>query len=130
MLPRTGEDLANVVSVLLKTSDAKDPDKDLARLVHQAIVRRNVVVQLILSMKKRGHRGDRNVRMEEVQSRAQSLPESCVPPEMIKLSPLDKLLDKTQTQNSATPIATPQHEEEAAANLAVTRTNGVFLEKK
>ena len=51
VLPRTGEDLANVVSVLLKTCDAKDSDKDLARLVHQAIVRRDVVVQLILSMK-------------------------------------------------------------------------------
>ena len=51
VLPRTGEDLANVVSVLLKTSDAKDSDKDLARLVHQAIVRRDVVVQLILSIK-------------------------------------------------------------------------------
>ena len=53
MLPRTGEDLANVVSVLLETSDAKDSDKDLARLVHQAIVRRDVVVQLILSMKQK-----------------------------------------------------------------------------
>ena len=51
VLPRTGEDLANVVSVLIKTCDAKDSDKDLARLVHQAIVRRDVVVQLILSMK-------------------------------------------------------------------------------
>ena len=47
VLPRTGEDLANSVSVLLKTADAKASDKDLARLVHQAIVRRDVVVQLI-----------------------------------------------------------------------------------
>ena len=47
VLPRTGEDLANVVSVLLKTVDAKDSDKYLARLVYQAIVRRDVVVQLI-----------------------------------------------------------------------------------
>jgi hypothetical protein len=47
--------------VLLKTCDAKDSDKDLARLVNQAIVRRDVVVQLILNMKKQGHRGYRNV---------------------------------------------------------------------
>ena len=68
VLPRTGEDLANVVSAVLKISDAKDSDKDLARLVHQAIVRRDVVVQFILSMKKRGHRGYRKVSIEDVQS--------------------------------------------------------------
>ena len=50
VLPRTGEDLANVVSVLLQTCVAKDSDKDLARLVHQAIVRRDVELQLMLSM--------------------------------------------------------------------------------
>ena len=32
-LPRTGDDLANVMSVLLKTADAIESDKDLARLV-------------------------------------------------------------------------------------------------
>ena len=69
-----------------------------SRLVHQAIVRHDVVVQLILSMKKRGHRGYRNVRMENAQSRAQALPENGVSPEVIKLLPLDKLLDKVQIQ--------------------------------
>ena len=66
--------------------------------MHQGIVRRDVVVQLILSMKQRGHRGDRKVSIEDVQSRAQALPENCVPPEMIKLLPLDKLLDHGQHQ--------------------------------
>ena len=61
--------------------------------MHHAIVRRDVVVQLILSTKKRGHRGYRNVSIEDVQSRAQALPENGVPPEIIKLLPLDKLLD-------------------------------------
>ena len=61
--------------------------------MHQAIVRRDVVVHLILSMKKRGHRGYRNVSIEDAQSRAQALPENGVPPEIIKLLPLDKLLD-------------------------------------
>ena len=110
VLPRTGEDLASVVSVLLKTSDAKDSEKDVARLVHQDIVRRDGVVQLILSIKKRGHRGYRKVRIEDFQSRAQALPEHCVPPEIIKLLPLDKLLDNIQIQKSATPVATPQNE--------------------
>ena len=129
VLPRTGEDLANVVSVLLRTCDAKDSDKDLARLVHQAIVRRDVVVHLILSMKKRGHRCYRNVSIEDVQSRAQALPENGVPPEIIKLLRLGTLVDNIQIQKSATPVATPQNEEDAAANLAVTRTDGLVLEK-
>ena len=68
--------------------------------------------------------------IEDVQSRAQALPEHGVQPEIIKLSPLDKLCDNIQIQTSATPIATPQNEEQAAANLAVTRTNGVVLEKR
>lgn len=129
VLPRTGEDLANVVSVLLKTADSKDSDKDLARLVHQAVVRRDVVVQLIASMKKRGHRGYRHVCMDDVERRAQALPHEGVPPEIVKLLPLDQLLDKIQIQKSATPVATPQNENEAAATLDVTRMNGVVLEK-
>ena len=47
--------------------------------------------------------------IEDVQSRAQALPENSVPPEMVKLLPLDKLLDEVQFQKSATPIAAPQH---------------------
>ena len=88
-----------------------------------------MVAQLILSMKKRGRRGYRNVSIEDVQSRAQALPENGVPPEIIKLLPLDNLLDKIQIQKSETPVAEPQNEEEAAAYRAVTRTNGVVLEK-
>ena len=36
--------------------------------------------------------------IEDVQSRAQALPENRVPPETIKLLPLDKLLDTNQFQ--------------------------------
>ena len=44
-LPRTGEELAHVVSILLKTSNAKDDaDKHMPRFIHQAMVRRSVVV--------------------------------------------------------------------------------------
>ena len=66
--------------------------------MHQAIVRRDVVVQFILSMKKRGHRGYRNVSIEDVQSRAQALPENGVPPAIVKLLPFDRLLDNIQIQ--------------------------------
>ena len=130
VLPRTGEDLANVVSVLLKTADSKDSDKDLARLVHQAVVRRDVVVQLIASMKKRGHRGYRHVCMDDVERRAQALPHEGVPPEIVKLLPLDQLLDNIKIQKRATPIATPHNEDEAAATLDVTRMSGVVFETK
>ena len=108
VLPRTGEDLTSVVSVLLKTANAIDSDKDLARLIHQAMVRRDVVVKLIASMKRRGHRAYRHVEMDDVQRRARDLPADGVPPEIIKLLPVDQLLDKIQVQKSATPVPTPQ----------------------
>ena len=93
-LPRTGDDLANVVSVLLKTADAIESDKDLERLVHQAMVRRDVVVKLIASMKRRRHRAYRHVIMDDVGRRAEALPKDGVPLEIIKLSPLDQLLEQ------------------------------------
>ena len=71
---RTGDDLAKVVSVLLKTADSTDSDTYLARLIHQAIVRRDVVVKLIASMKRRGHRPYRHVIMEDVERRAEHVP--------------------------------------------------------
>ena len=84
--PRTGDDLANVVSGLLKqTADATESDNDLARVVHQAMVRRDVVVKLIASTKRRGHRAHRHVIMDDVERRAQALPKDGVPPEIIKL---------------------------------------------
>ena len=46
-LPRSGEELSNFVSVLLKTSDEGDTAESLAKFIHQAVVRRDVVVDLI-----------------------------------------------------------------------------------
>ena len=46
-LPRAGVELANVVSMLLKTAGSDQDEKVSARLVHQATVRRTVVVDLI-----------------------------------------------------------------------------------
>ena len=57
------------------------------------------------------------------------MPHEGVPPDIVKLLPLDQLLDKIKIQKSATPIATPHNEDEAAATLDVTRMNGVVLEK-
>ena len=64
-----------------------------------------------------------------MQRRAQHLPADSVPPENLKLLPLDQLLDKIQVHKSATPVPTPQSEQEASANLDVLRVNGVVLDK-
>ena len=54
-LPRTGEELSIFVSVILKTRKDEDVDsKSLAKFIHQAIVRRDVVVDLIRKAKERG----------------------------------------------------------------------------
>ena len=48
------------------------------------MVRRDVVVKLIASMKRRGHRAYRHVIMDGVGRRAQVLPEDGVPHDIIK----------------------------------------------
>ena len=54
--PRSGEALGDVVRVLLKTNKAgKTSEADINTLLHQATVRREVVIQLILDMRRLGH---------------------------------------------------------------------------
>ena len=64
-LPWVGAELFNYVSILLKTSEEDDP-KDLRKYIHQARVRRTIVVQLIEDAHARGHRAYRNIHMSEV----------------------------------------------------------------
>ena len=54
-VPKVGGELLYIVHVLLKTSDGDDRET-LARFVHQARVRRRLVVQRILDAKAWGHR--------------------------------------------------------------------------
>ena len=79
-LPRTGIHLADVVSVLLKTAAGDDTEKDVAKLIHQCVVRRHIVVELIRTMKERGHTAYKHVDMDQVQRNANTLPENDVPP--------------------------------------------------
>ena len=75
-LPRTGEELAHVVSILLKTSNAQDDAvQHMARFINQAIVRRSVVVRFIETVKK-GHRAYKNIDMEKVIAKSAALPEN------------------------------------------------------
>ena len=63
--PWVGAELSNYVSILLKTSEEDDP-KDLRKYIHQARVRRTIVVQLIEDAHARGHRAYRNIHMSQV----------------------------------------------------------------
>ena len=67
-LPWIGDELSSDVSILLKTSEEDDP-KSMSRFVHQALVRRAVVVQLIDGMKRRGHRSYTNLDMDRVREK-------------------------------------------------------------
>ena len=57
------------------------------------------------------------------------LPEHAVPPESMRLVPLDDALDKIEMQKSATPVPRPDGLKEAAEILLATKGNAVVLEK-
>ena len=75
-LPRVGDQLADVVSILLKTSEEDNP-RSMAAFIHQAFVRRHVVIELIEGAKRRGHRAYRGVDMARAHEGAGSTREWC-----------------------------------------------------
>ena len=127
-LPWVGEELSNFVSVLLKTSDDEDP-KALAKFVHQARVRRAVVVKLIEDAKRRGHRAYARVDIATMREKATSLPEDGVPPEIIRLLPHDNHLDKILVQKAACPVGGRSDLDGAAEIMTKAQPNAVVLEK-
>lgn len=72
--------------------------------IHQARVRRDVVVKHILAAKARKHRAYVGVDEASVRQRAVHLPEDGVPEQVCKLLSLDADIDKLQTQKAATPV--------------------------
>lgn len=61
-LPCAEAEFANAVSILLKTAaHGDDSGKSMASLLHQAIVRHDVVGKLIASLKQQGHRAYRHL---------------------------------------------------------------------
>ena len=127
-LPWVGDELADRVSVMLKTRDEDDP-KACAHLVHQATVRRGVVVQLIEGAVRRRHRAYASVSLDRVREKALRLPESGVPPEIVQLLQHDADLDKVQVQKAATPVPGRTDVATAAASLGQGCPNAVVLEK-
>ena len=116
------------MSVLLKTSDDEDP-KALAKFVHQARVRRAVVVKLIEDAKRRGHRAYARVDIATMREKATSLPEDGVPPEIVRLLPHDTHLDKIVVQKAACPVGGRSDLDGAAEIMAKAQPNAVVLEK-
>lgn len=76
-LPRSPRELSEFVSVLLKTSDDGDDPQQLRRFVHQALVRRQVVIDLIKEMKNCGHPAYAHVDLTEMERKAQQTLPDC-----------------------------------------------------
>jgi hypothetical protein len=128
-LPKVGADLAHVVQVLLKTNDSDDREA-LSNFVHQAHVRRHVVVQTILNAKARGRRAYVRVDEQKMKEKAESLPVNGIPMELTHLLPNDESISKLHIQKAATPVEGLRADVAGAARaIAIQRPNAVVLEK-
>ncbi|CAJ1414058.1 unnamed protein product, partial [Effrenium voratum] len=134
-LPRSGAELGQLVRVLLKTNKkGKTTDTEIKGLIHQANVRREVVVNLVLDMKRLGHPSFAGADEEGVRLRAAALPTDGVPPEVLKVvaqvdADFDDAEDKLQPQKAATPCDGRQEDVAAAgATFAAQRARAVVAE--
>jgi hypothetical protein len=55
-------------------------------------------------LKRRGHSAYVNVDLDDVKERARALPENDIPPEIVRLLPLDNAHDNLQPNKNATPV--------------------------
>ena len=67
--------------------------------------------------------------LEDAKKRAQALPENDIPPEIVRLLPLDNAHDKVQPHKNATPVRRGGSLEQVQNNLSVLRMNAVVSEK-
>ena len=146
-VPRSGAQLGQAFRVILKTNKhGCATEEEIKSLVHQAVVRREagashvgvsfrvsaflsaavarqqVVVNLILDMKEKGHPSFVHLEEDKVRERAEALPEHGVPEEVLNIIP--ELVaedaprdDKLQPQKQAAPREAPL-EDPAAAGAA------------
>ena len=130
LLPRSGEELRKYVSVILKSRDKDVRAEDVKHLVHQATVRRHIVVRLIENGVHREHPAYKHVDLEAMMQRAESvLPENDVPAEVVALLESDEATELLYKQKNAAPIAEPDTVEDAVLEMNLQRPNGVVLEK-
>ena len=114
---------------LLNIAGGDADEKSSARFVHQAHVRRSIVIDLIEETKRRGHRAYKRVDMCAVRERAKHLPEDDVPPELIRWLPLDASHDKVLPNKTATPVSGEMSLEEIAQCMEMRRFNAVVCER-
>ena len=133
-LPRAGKALGDVVRVLLKTNKTgKTSESEIKTLLHQATVRREVVVNLILDMQRLGHPAFQHLRQEALREAAAQLPEGGVPPEVLKIihgmTEEDETSHKLQPQKAAAPTDAPEQDvKQAGAIFANQRARAVLPE--
>ena len=131
LLPRTGHQLAEVVRVLIKSNAAeKETAESLTHILHQATVRRHVVLTLIQTAVNRNHPAYQHLDMEQVLMKASELPENGIPPEIISILPHDNDLDNLRPQKNATPVPGSMSPSQAASELGHwLKPNAVVCEK-
>ena len=128
-LPRVGAELQDVVRILLKTNrDGAASADNVKSLIHQACVRRDVVVRLILEMKRLGHPSYAGMDEKQVRERAAKLPKESVPPELITILQLDDAHDKLAPQKAATPVDGHRPLETIGKAFAEQRPRAVVVE--
>ena len=129
-VPKVGAELAAVVNVIIKAGGPLSDGGDAAKVIHQARVRRKVVLQLIADAKERDHPAYRRVCMREALQRAEALPEDGVPAEIVAWLPHDSDLDDVQRQKAATPTRAMLTQEELHAEFAyMCKPNAVVGER-
>ena len=129
-LPKVGVELAAVINVIIKAGGPLSERDDAAKIIHQARVRRAVVLQLIADAKAREHPAYNSLRMNEVVQRAEQLPEDGVPAEIVAWLPHDTDLDNVQRQKAATPTRAMLSEADVQAEFAhMCKPNAVVSER-
>ena len=128
-LPHCGRRLAEIVNVIVK-SHQKQGTVDAGRILHQARVRRGIVVRLIEDAVARGHPAFAGVNMQATYTSAEALPEDGIPPEVIAELPYDNDLDRIMRQKAATPVRQEMAGEALAQELKhMTKPNAVVGER-
>ena len=130
-LPHVGKDLIDKVAVIIKVGKKQDTEAAVRQhVIHQAVVRRKVVVSLIRAMLARGHPAYNGIDMATVVNRAEMLPENDVPSEILALLENDDTLSCILRQKAATPINDQMTIEQAHREFAhMLKPNAVVLEK-
>ena len=113
------------MQVLLKCNDSVEK-KNLPKSIHQATVRRAVVVRHIQEMKLRGHKAYQHVNMERVREKANAE----LPDILLRDVQIEKNIQKMIIQRHATTVPEPTSDLKKVEHLlSVTVPNAVTMEK-